>query len=404
MGLPPNDGDCPRALQPLIGLRWVGGDTSQLGSLPVGGRLSAFLPFWESLDLDIWVRDTLRGGYLIPFISTPPLSMIPLITPVPRDPLKQELLRKEISNLLEKGAIEPLGAGDTTLGFFSHYFLAPKKDGSWRPILDLKRLNLYIRCEKFRMETLTSVLQAVQPGDWMISLDLKDAYLHVPIAPGHRKFLRFAFRDPQGVLMRYQWKVLPFGLSTAPRVFTKIVAPLAGHLHARGIPLYPYIDDMFLNKRLRPQVLVSRDQALVTFLRAGFIINLKKSTLIPTQDLVHLGGRILSSRGVVLPPAPRVQSLLEAAREFQIRDTLTARQFLSYTGLMTSCIPMIPLCLFRVRPLTMHLLDHYSPGVDSLQKPIPLREPVFQKALVFWTSVDSLSQGVLLGSAVNSHR
>ena len=241
---PNNDAPCPASLQAWQELRW-GEKTAQLGCLPVGGRLSAFLPFWESITQDRWVLDIVKWGYFLPFHDYPQLSSNPLVTPTPRDPHKEDLLRKEIYNLIQKGAIESLGAGDLTPGFFSHYFLAPKKDGSWRPILDLKRLNSHIRCDKFRMETLSSILRAIQPGDWMVAMDLKDAYLHVPIAPGHRKFLRFAFRDPQGSLIVYQWKVLPFGLSTSPRVFTKMVAVLSGHLHVQGVPLFPYIDDMF---------------------------------------------------------------------------------------------------------------------------------------------------------------
>ena len=108
-------------------------------------------------------------------------------------------------------------------GYYSHYFLAMKKTGSFRPILNLRGLNPYLLVEKFRMETLASILLDLQKGMWMISLDLKDAYVHVPIFPSHRKFLRFALTDRQGSLHVYQWKVLPFGLATAPRLFTKLL-------------------------------------------------------------------------------------------------------------------------------------------------------------------------------------
>ncbi len=63
----------------------------------------------------------------------------------------------------------------------------------------------------------------------MVSLDLKDAYLHVPIHPSHWRYFWFALRNAEGALTVYQWKVLPFGLASAPRVFTKILAPVAAH-------------------------------------------------------------------------------------------------------------------------------------------------------------------------------
>ena len=80
----------------------------------------------------------------------------------------------------------------------------------------------------------------------MISLDLKDAYLHVPIVPRHRRFLRFALRDSQGSLHTYQCRVLPLGLATPPRLFTKLLAPVVAHLHLGTMSMYLYIlDDIF---------------------------------------------------------------------------------------------------------------------------------------------------------------
>ncbi|MGL4478214.1 MAG: reverse transcriptase domain-containing protein, partial [Aeromonas veronii] len=103
------------------------------------------------------------------------------------------------------------------MGFYSRYFLVPKKkDGGLRPILDLRLLNLSLIKQKFRMLTLSQILSQICPEDWFCSLDLKDAYFHIQRAPQHRRFLRFAF---EGVA--YQYTVLPFRLSLAPRTFTK---------------------------------------------------------------------------------------------------------------------------------------------------------------------------------------
>ena len=54
-----------------------------------------------------------------------------------------------------------------------------------RPILDLS---------VFHMLTIKQVLECVHQDDWFISIDLKDAYFHVPIIPKHRKFLRLSFQ------------------------------------------------------------------------------------------------------------------------------------------------------------------------------------------------------------------
>ncbi|KAI2655304.1 hypothetical protein H4Q32_017676 [Labeo rohita] len=102
-------------------------------------------------------------------------------------------------------------------GFYSPYFIVPKKGGGLRPILDLRVLNRALLKLPFKMLTLKHILTCVRIQDWFVAIDLKDAYFHVSILPRHRPFLRFAFEG-----RAYQYKVLPFGLSLSPRVFTKV--------------------------------------------------------------------------------------------------------------------------------------------------------------------------------------
>lgn len=67
----------------------------------------------------------------------------------------------------------------------------------------------------------------------MAIMDLEDAYFHVTITPSYRKFLRFTVGDDH-----YQFKDLPFGISSAPRVFTKTMVVVVAFLNAGGVYLY----------------------------------------------------------------------------------------------------------------------------------------------------------------------
>jgi hypothetical protein len=134
--------------------------------------------------------------------------------------MENEVLSSEVQEMLAKEAIEQIPWSQAQGGFYSTFFLVPKKDGGVRPILNLKPLNVLIAKKHFKMVTLREIMAAVQPGDWLISLDLKDAYFHIPIKESYRKFLRFAFQGKT-----YQFKVLPFGATAAPRVFTQVLAP-----------------------------------------------------------------------------------------------------------------------------------------------------------------------------------
>ena len=97
-------------------------------------------------------------------------------------------LGKEISTLIEKGAVD---LAPPSPGFCSRMFVVLKASGAWIPIIDVSTLNGYILKTRFRMETVQSVLASIRQNDWMVSLDLKDAYLQVPGHPENRKFLRF---------------------------------------------------------------------------------------------------------------------------------------------------------------------------------------------------------------------
>ena len=115
------------------------------------------------------------------------------------------------------------------MGFYTRYFLVSKKSGEKRPILDLRVLNRFVAARKFRMLTIRALLRIVREGDWFTSLDLKDAYFHVPVRQAHRKFLSFAFMG-----VTYEYQCLPFSYSLAPRTFSKCVETALGPLRRQA--------------------------------------------------------------------------------------------------------------------------------------------------------------------------
>ena len=92
--------------------------------------------------------------------------------------------------------------------------MVPKVTGGWRPVLDLSPLNRFLRRVSFRMETPTSVREAVFHNDWAASLDLTDAYFHVLTHQRFRKWLHFMWSHQV-----FQFRALPFGLSLSSWLF-----------------------------------------------------------------------------------------------------------------------------------------------------------------------------------------
>jgi hypothetical protein len=159
----------------------------------------------------------------------------------------------------------------------------------------------------------------------------------------------------------------------------------------------PYLDDMHGLEHQQHLALIAKDACVQLFLDMGFMINLKKSILTPTQDMIHLGGRVMTNVGIVRLPEAKAHRIVQAARELLHARHVTARHFMSVTGQMTACLNMIAHCMLYVRPLTMHLMSQYVPGVDSLTTRITLLDPEFRQALSFWTVPANLLVGIPLG-------
>ena len=130
----------------------------------------------------------------------------------------------KVYKVLQKEAISVVPT-PCTRGFLSRIFLVPKQDGSQRPVINLRQLNQFVVWKHFNMENIHLEENLIQEGDWMIKMDLKDAYFFILI---------------------HQFQCLPFGLSSAPWVFTKVTQPIVAWLRQLGIRMVAYIDDFLL--------------------------------------------------------------------------------------------------------------------------------------------------------------
>ena len=127
------------------------------------------------------------------------------------------------------------------VNLFHQFFPFPKKDGSARLILNLKKLNAVVEFSHFKMETIHTILQLVTQNCWMSSVDLKDAYYSVKVSSKFQKFLKFFH---EGKL--YKFTAWPNGLSPCPRKFTKILKPPFANLRLLGHIISGHLDDSFL--------------------------------------------------------------------------------------------------------------------------------------------------------------
>ena len=311
--------------------------------------------------IDIWkkmlsptnfILETI-SGYLIPFTSQPPIlppseSSFTFLT----DTAQAELVNEEVISMLAKGAIEEIPPSP---GCYSRLFVVPKKDGGFRPVINLKRINKeFLEPPHFRMDGLKEVAILLRPGDWAASVDLKDAYFHIPLNRRSRRFLRFGWKKKL-----YQFLVLPFGLSTAPFVFTMVTKPIVAFLRSRGIRVLFYLDDILVIGKTKEECEKNLKVVLDLLQSLGFLINWKKSNLVPSQRFLFLGLLWDSTLGQICLPQNKLLNLQRLARSMaKIPPTCHGLQVL--LGHMTASIPAVPLIRLYARPLQRDLAAVYS--------------------------------------------
>ena len=206
------------------------------------------------------------------------------IPPVITEPssLKRPILQKEIKRLLSVGVIRERQFVDTDV--VSRVFVVPKQSGDWRMIIDLSELNKKVIKSSFRMEDMEVIKNLISQGDFCASVDLKDAFNLVGLHEDSHRLVVFEFEGK-----RFSYAVLPFGLSSSPRIFSKVLKVVIVYLRNSGIKISHFLDDIFIAASTYDQCLKDLKTSLNILASLGFVVNVKKSSLIPSKSILHLG-------------------------------------------------------------------------------------------------------------------
>ena len=163
---------------------------------------------------------------------------------------------------------------------------------------------------------------------WMASLDLKDAYLHVPIRRNLHKFLALTC---WGKL--FFFRSLPFGLATARWLFSLLMEQALAELRNKGINILGYIDDLVLWNQNK-QLLEEHVERTVSFLVGlGLTLNWEKSCPSPASSLIWVGVDWDGLKGLWSPQQKLLERIQSQARRLTTQELGTRRQWESFLGL-----------------------------------------------------------------------
>lgn len=278
-----------------------------------------------------------------------------------------------INKLISLGAVticEP-----TSDQYISKIFLAPKPNGDKIFILNLKSFNKFVSNSHFKMEDYRTASKLIPQYGFLATIDLREAYLLLPVCKVHRKYLRFQF-TPLGSNKptTYEFSAMPYGLSVAPRVFTKVMKEVMAYLRRQGHQSVIYLDDILCIANNVEKCTDNVNKTIRLLERLGFIINNEKSSLEPKQICKFLG-LIFDTRtlSISLPPEKR-NNIAQLIQKYSNLKQCTIREFSQLIGVLTAACPAVKYEWLYTKLLERHkylaLLKHNDNYEAKMHLPI----------------------------------
>ena len=227
---------------------------------------------------------------------------------------KDQEVERQVGELVEKGLVEP-----TDSAWSSPVVLVKKKDGSWRLCVDYRQLNTVTKKDAYPLPRIDDSLDALSGSAYFSTLDLVSGYWQVPLDQDAQEKAAFVTR---GGL--WKWRVLPFGLTSAPATFERLMEQVLKGLQWKSLLLY--LDDVIV---FSPDFQTHMDRlgtVLARFRQANLKLKPSKCELL--QERVRYLGHVVSREGVSTDPEK-----VKAIKEWQVpRCQTEVRTFLGFMG------------------------------------------------------------------------
>ncbi|KAJ8018540.1 hypothetical protein HOLleu_43415 [Holothuria leucospilota] len=221
--------------------------------------------------------------------DSPPIKQ----QPYRMNPMKQEIVKKEIQYMLENNLISPSNSP-----WSSPVLLVPKEDGTQRLCIDYRKVNSVTVTDSFPIPRLDDCIDRIGHATYVSKFDLLKGYWQVPLTERARKISAFATNE--GL---YECNVMSFGMKNAPATFTRLMSIVTRDL----VDCETYIDDVIIYSDTW-EAHVERMEAFFARLDdADLTINLKKSE-IGQAHVTYLGHIV--GQGKVSPKLAKVEAIL----------------------------------------------------------------------------------------------
>jgi hypothetical protein len=202
--------------------------------LSIGARLLRYIPTWTTIGqaylIQRGIQSEWKGG--------PPPCNVGKREKRPYGGVMHTNFLKQLQQEIDEDVIVQVRKEDCK--FISATFLVPKRGGEWRKVIDCREVNKYIKDQTFIMEDHRTARTLIERGDYATSIDIKEAYHHIPVATEFQPYLSFAYAGKY-----YQYRGMPFGVKHAPRIFTQVMRAAIREIRVKwSVRSILYLDDL----------------------------------------------------------------------------------------------------------------------------------------------------------------
>ncbi|GFX93071.1 transposon Tf2-9 polyprotein [Trichonephila clavipes] len=235
---------------------------------------------------------------------------------------ERDIVDSQVDEWVKNGIVEPCSSP-----YASQAVVVKKIDGKSSVCIDYRRLNRKLIKDNYPLPLIDDILDCLQNAKIFTTFDLKNGFFHVAVNKRSRKFTSFVTHNGQ-----YQFRRMPFGLSTCPSTFMRYINAIFRHLLSKIIVL-PYMDAVVIPAANESQTLEYLKIVLQVACDYGLEINFKKMSIL--YNTIEFLGHIIEN-GRLFPPPSKNKAVINYPDLKNIKDV---RRFLGLTGYFRKFLP-----------------------------------------------------------------
>ena len=163
----------------------------------------------------------------------------------------------------------------------------------------------------------------------------------------------------------YQFRTLPFSLCTAPKTFTRVTKPFILQCQKIGMTIFLYLDDALVLANSLPQAKEDGQRVVQLLHRLGFMLNLEKCQVEPTEELTHLG-LVFNTQSMTFS-LPQDKVLAMKALAAKVASSPTSRGVIRLLDLTNFASMALPLARLYSHCLQFSLKENYKTPANLLK-------------------------------------